>query len=95
MAVRRDVVASNTKKRHWPINETRREASPSLSFKEGDVPWILKKYDLSMAKDVQLGVKTPFLYGSNLRCFFTIDKKFLGLKLQDHLNLLKVCMLNT
>jgi hypothetical protein len=66
MAVRRDVVASNTKKRHWPINETRGEAGPSLSFKEGDVPWILRKDDLSMAKDVTLGVKTHFLYGSNL-----------------------------
>jgi hypothetical protein len=54
------------KKRHWPINETRGEVGPSWYFKEGDVPWILNKYDLSMAKDVILVVKAPSLYGLNL-----------------------------
>jgi hypothetical protein len=47
-----DLIASNTKKRHWPIKETRGGVGPSFSFKEGDVPSILKKYDLVMAKDV-------------------------------------------
>ena len=66
MDVRRDLIASNTKKRHWPRNETRGEVGPSWYFKEGDVPWIWKKDDLSMAKDVILGVKAYSLYGSTL-----------------------------
>jgi hypothetical protein len=95
MAIGRDLIVSNTKKRHWPRNETRGEASPSWSFKEGDVPWILKKDDLSMAKDVILGVKEPSLYGSTLGRFFIVDGNLLGLKSHDHMNLLRVCMLNT
>jgi hypothetical protein len=95
LAIRRDLNVSNTKKRHWPKKETVREASPSWSFKEGDVSWILKKEDLSMVKDVILGVKAYYLYGSTLRRCFTIEGDFLGLKSHDHLNLLRVCILNT
>ena len=63
LVVRRDLISSNTKKRHWPRKESRGEVGPSWYFKEGDVPWILKKYDISMVKDVLLGVKAPSLYG--------------------------------
>ena len=66
LAIRRDLISSNTKKKHWARKESRREASPSWSFKEGDVPWILKKDDLSVAKYVMLGVKEPSLYGATL-----------------------------
>jgi hypothetical protein len=41
--VRRDLISSKTKKKHWPRQESRGEVGPSWSFKEGDVPWILKK----------------------------------------------------
>ena len=46
VVVRRDLISSNTKKRHWPRKESRGEDGPSWSFKEGGVPWILKKYDI-------------------------------------------------
>ena len=95
LAIRKDLIASNTKMRHWPINKTRGEVGPSWYFKEGDVPWILKKCDLSMAKDVILGVKAPSLYRPTLQCCFTIEGSLSGLKSHDHLNLLRVCMLNT
>jgi hypothetical protein len=68
---------------------------PSLSFKEGDVPWISKKDDLSMAKDVILGVKAPSLDESTLRRCFTVEGNFSRLKSHDNLNLLRACMLNT
>jgi hypothetical protein len=48
-----------------------------------------------MAKDVILGVKAPSLYGSSLQCCFTVEGNLLGLKSHDHMNLLRVCMLNT
>ena len=64
--VMRDLISSNTKKRHWPRKTSRGEASRSWYFKEGDVSWILKKDCLSMAKDVILGVKAPSLHGSTL-----------------------------
>jgi hypothetical protein len=67
----------------------------SLSFKEGDVPWILKKNNLSMAKDVILGVKVASLYGSTLRHCFKVEGHFAQLKSHNHMNLLRVCMLNT
>jgi hypothetical protein len=41
--MRRDIISSKTKKKHWPRKESRGEVGPSWSFKEGDVPWILKK----------------------------------------------------
>jgi hypothetical protein len=80
LVVRRDLISSKTKKKHWPTQESRGEVGPSWSFKEGDVPWILKKEDLSLSKEFILGVKMPYLYGSSLS----------GLKSLDHLNLLKV-----
>jgi hypothetical protein len=67
LVVRRDIISSKTKKKHWPRQESRGEVGPSWSFKEGDVPWILKKDDLSLEKEVILGVKVPSLYGSSLR----------------------------
>jgi hypothetical protein len=48
-----------------------------------------------MVNDVILGVKAPFLYGSTLQNCFTVEGNMLGLKSHDHLNLLRVCMLNT
>jgi hypothetical protein len=47
-----------------------------------------------MEKDVILGVKEPSLYGSNLRCCFNVEGNLSRLKSHDHLNLLRVCMLN-
>jgi hypothetical protein len=89
--VRRDLISLKTKKKHWPRQESRGEASPSWSFKEGDVPWILKKEDLSLAKEVILGVKVPSLYGYSLQRFFFVCQDHLsGLKSHDHFNLLKV-----
>ena len=61
LAVRRYLISSKTKRKHWPINESRRAVETSWSFKEGDVPWILKKDDLSLEKDVILSVNTPSL----------------------------------
>ena len=54
LAVRRDFISSNTKNKHWPKNKNRGEASHPWSFKEDDVPLILKKDDLSVIKDVIL-----------------------------------------
>jgi hypothetical protein len=54
LAVRRDLISSKTKKKHWPRQESRGEIGPSWYFKEGDVPWILKKEYLSLAKEVIL-----------------------------------------
>jgi hypothetical protein len=89
--VRRDPVSSKTKKKHWPRQESRGEVGPSWSFKEGDVPWILKKEDISLEKEVILCVKVPSLYGPSLRRCFTMHQYHLsGLKSHDHLNLLKV-----
>ena len=79
MDVRREIIASNTKKRHWLRKETRGEDGPSWYFKEGDVPWILKKYDISMVKDVILGVKAPSLYELTLQCCFIVEENLLGL----------------
>jgi hypothetical protein len=76
----RDIIASNTKRRHWPRTETRGEVGPSWYFKEGDVPCILKKCDLSMVKDVILGVEEPSLYGLTLWHCFIVDGNFSGLK---------------
>jgi len=94
LAIRRDIISSNTKTRHWPRNKTIGEDGPSWSFKEGDVPWILKKDDLSIAKDIILGVKEPSLYGSTLH-YVTVDENLSGLKSHGHMKLLRVCMLNT
>ena len=79
--MRRDLISSKTKNKHWPRKESRGEVDLSWSFKEGDVPWILKKEDFSLAKEVILGVKVPYLYGSSLRhCFTLRQDDFSGLK---------------
>ena len=57
LKVTKDLISSNTKKKHWPRQETRREDGHSFSFKKCDVPWILKKEYLNLEKDVILGVK--------------------------------------
>ena len=64
--VRRDLISSNTKKKHWLRQENRRDDGHSFSYKQGDVPWILKKEDLNLAKEVIFGMKDPFCYGSSL-----------------------------
>jgi hypothetical protein len=56
LAVRKDLIASNTKKIHCPRKETRGEVGPSCFFKEGGVQRILNKDDISMVKDVILDV---------------------------------------
>jgi hypothetical protein len=48
----------------------------------------LKKDDISMVKDVILGVKAPSLYGSTLQHCFTMEGNLSRLKSHDHLNLL-------
>ena len=60
------IISSNTKKKDWPRQVNRGEVSPSWSFKEGHVPWILMKDELSFIKELILGVKVPSLYGSTL-----------------------------
>ena len=95
MVVRRDLISSKTKNKHCPRKESRGEVGPSWSFKEGDVPWILKKVDVSLAKEVILGVKVPSLYGYSLQHSFTMEDHFSGLKSHDHLNLLRVHMSKT
>ena len=52
---RKYVISSNTKKKHWPRQENRIEVGPSFSFKKGDVPWILKKYDIYLEKGSYIG----------------------------------------
>ena len=64
--------------------------SNSWFFKEGDVPWIFKKDDISLAKEVIMGLRVPSTYGSSLRYYFTVDDHLSGLKSHDHLNLLRV-----
>jgi hypothetical protein len=66
LVVRIDIISSKTKNKHWPRQESRGEVGPSWSFEEGDVPWILKKEDISLGKEVILGVKVPCLYGFSL-----------------------------
>ena len=96
LAIRKDLITSKTKKKHWPrrLESTGSEAgagpSNSWYFKEGDVPWILKKDDISLAKEVIMDVRVPTSYGSSLRHCFTVDDHLLGLKSHDHLNLLGV-----
>lgn len=80
LSLRRDFITSKTKKKHWPRQETRGEASTSWSFKEGDVPWIFKKDDLSLEKEVIMIIRVPSLYGSSLWCCFTMEDHLLGLE---------------
>ena len=95
IVVRRDLVSSNTKKRHWLKKENRGEVGHCWPFKEGDVPWILKKDDILVENDAIWGVKAPLLYGLTRRRCFGVEGYLSGLKSHDHLNLLRVCMLNT
>ena len=73
LAIRKDLITSKTKKKHWPrqLESTGSEAgigpSNSWYFKEGDVPWILEKDYLSFAKEVIMGVRVPSSYRSSLR----------------------------
>ena len=69
----RKLISLKTKKKLWPRQETRREIGPCWSFKECDVPWILKKDDISLAKEVIMSVKVPYLYGSSLQRFFIVE----------------------
>ena len=66
LGVKRLFISSNTKKKNWQRKESRGEANPSWSFKEGDVPWILMKDYVLVEKDIILVVKEPSLYGSTL-----------------------------
>ena len=66
LAIRRDLVSSKTKNKHWPRQGIRGEVGQCLSFKEGDVPWILKKDDISLAKEVIMSVRVRSLYGPSL-----------------------------
>ena len=64
--VRGDLISSNTKKKHCPRQGIRVEDDNYLSFKKGDVPWILKKNDVNLEKEVILGMKAPSFYGYSL-----------------------------
>ena len=47
---------------------SKEDTGPSNSwfFKEGDVPWILKKDDISLAKEFIMGVRVPPSYESSV-----------------------------
>ena len=96
LVVRKYLITSKTKKKYWArrLESTGSKEVDGLSnywyFKEGDVPWIFKKYDFSLAKEVIMGVRVPSSYGPSLRCCFTMDDHLSGLKSHDHLNLLRV-----
>ena len=99
MDVRKDLITSKTKKKHLPRrlesigSEAGTDSSNSWFFKEGDVPWIFKKDDISLAKEVIRGVRVPTSYGSSLWHYFSVDDHFSGLKSHDHLNILRVRIL--
>ena len=93
LVVKRDIICSNTKKKHWPRHENKGEIDPSWSFKEGDVQWVLKKDELYLENKVVLDVKVHCLYGSTLRCCFSVDEHLSSLKSHDHVNLLMVCII--
>ena len=100
LAITKYLITSKTKKKHWPrwLESTGLEAvvghSNSWYFKEGDVPWILKKYDISLSKEVIMDVRVPTSYESSLRHCFTVDDHLSGLKPHDHLNPLRVCIMS-
>ena len=98
MAIRKYIITSKTKKKHWPrqLESTRSEdVGPSnWYFKQGDVSWIFKKYDISLAKEFIMGVRVPSSYESSLRCCFTVDEHLSRLNSHDHLNLLRVRVLS-
>ena len=93
LAIRKDLISSKPKKKHWPRKESRGDEGPSnWSFKQGDVPWILKKDDISLEKEVIMGVRVPSLYGSSLRHFLIVEDHLSGLKSHDHFIFLRVRM---
>ena len=93
LAVRKYLITSKTKKKHWPrrLESIGSKASPSNWYlKESDVPWILKNDDISLAKEVIMGVRVPSSYGSSLWHYFTMEDHLSRLKSHGHLNLLRV-----
>ena len=100
LTVRKDLITLKTTKKHWPRrlesigSEAGSGPSNSLYFKEGDAPWVLKRDDLSLAKDVIIGVSVPSSYRSSLQPYFTMDEHLSELNLHDHLNLLRVCIMS-
>ena len=70
LAIRKYLITSKTKKKHWPrrLESTISEATGPSNwyFKEGDVPWILKKYNISLAMEVIIGVRVPSSSESSL-----------------------------
>ena len=50
----------------------------------------LKKDDLSLEMEVIMGVRVPSSYKSSLRRYFTMEDPLLGLKSHNHLNILRV-----
>ena len=90
--VRRYIIYSNTKNKHYPRQESRWEFGPSWSFKVGDVQWVLHKDNLSLENEVILDVKVPSLYCSTLWHWFTIKEHLSRLKSRDHIILIRVCM---
>ena len=95
LVVRRDLISSKTKNKHCPRQYNREEVGPSPYLKEGDVPWILKKDYISLAKEVIMSVRVPYLYGSSVQCCFTMYDCLSGLKSHDYLNLLRESMSKT
>ena len=57
LKVQRDLISSNTKKKHWLRQENRGEDGHSFSFKKGGVPRIFKKKNLNLAKEDILGMR--------------------------------------
>lgn len=100
LVVRKDLITSKPKIKYWPrwleSKGSEEGVGPSNSwfFKEGDVPWIFKKDDISLAKEVIMDVRVPTSYGSSLQRCFTVDDHLSGLKSHDHLNLLRVCIMS-
>ena len=62
------------------------DACKALRSKETDVPWISKKDDISLEKEVIMGVRVPSLCKSSLWHCFTMEDQLSGLKLHDYLN---------
>ena len=93
LVVRKEIITSKNKNKYWPkqLESIGRKVGPyNWYFKEGDVPWIFKKDDLSLEKEFIVGVRVPSSYGSSLQCCFTMEDHLSGLKSHDHLNLLRI-----
>ena len=68
---------------------------PRVLLKKVNVPSILKDYKINVANDVILGVKAPPLYGSTIQRCLTLGGHLSWFKSHDHMNVLRVYMLNT